>query len=63
VHANRSHRRTLTHGQPSSRELAAFIGRAVALATWAELPALAMTGALSAWACVLGQVAAEEALG
>jgi hypothetical protein len=37
------------------------------LATWAELPALAMMAmmaALAAWACVLGQrwVAAEEAL-
>jgi hypothetical protein len=48
------------------RELAPFIGQAVALVltTWAQLP-LAMTAALSAWACVLGQrwVAAEEALG
>ena len=41
------------------------MGEAVVLvpATWAELPALAMTAALSAWACVLGRVAAEEAVG
>ena len=46
--------------------MAPFIAQAVASvrATWAELP-LAMTAALPAWACVLGQrwVAAEEALG
>ena len=43
------------------------MGEAVVLvlATLAELPALAMMAALSAWAYVLGQrwVAAEEALG
>jgi hypothetical protein len=45
------------------RGVGTIIGQAVALATWAELRALAMTAALSAWACVLGRVAAEEAVG
>ena len=59
-------RLSLTHGQPLSRVQGSWHGQAVVvLATWAELPALAMTTALSAWACQLGQqwVAAEVALG
>ena len=41
---------------PGSGELTPIIGEAVVLvlATWAELPALAMAAAVAAWACVLG---------
>jgi hypothetical protein len=50
---------------PGSGSRHRIIGQAVLLvpATWAELPALAMTAALSEWACVAQRwVAAEELL-